>query len=99
MAMLINRLKKGINGFLRRRGYRLERVVDYRPHRLEAFELAVRALDVRHPQFFFVQIGANDGRRGDPVFQFIRQYRWRGLLLEPQPDVFRVLVRNYEDEP
>lgn len=45
--------------------------------------------------FFFVQIGAFDGRRYDPLFAWVQAYRWRGLLIEPQPRYFSELVENY----
>lgn len=98
-TMLLHRLKKQINRILRSYGYRLERTVDYGEDRLEAFELAVNSLDNRDPLFFFIQVGAHDGRRGDPLFRFVERYRWRGVLLEPQPEVFKLLARNYGDQP
>jgi FkbM family methyltransferase len=45
----------------------------------------------------FVQIGANDGKRGDPMHSLVRQYDLRGLLVEPQQGPFRRLRRNYAD--
>lgn len=46
---------------------------------------------------FFVQIGAFDGRRYDPLFRWVRAYGWRGLLVEPQARFFAELVENYRD--
>jgi FkbM family methyltransferase len=46
--------------------------------------------------FFFVQIGAFDGRTVDPLFGWVQAYRWRGLLVEPQPRYFAELVENYK---
>ena len=46
--------------------------------------------------FFFVQIGAFDGRRYDPLFAWVKAHRWRGLLVEPQPRFFSELVENYK---
>ena len=43
----------------------------------------------------FVQIGANDGLRNDPIREFIVRYEWRGVLIEPLPPVFEMLRRNY----
>jgi FkbM family methyltransferase len=34
------------------------------------------------------QIGANDGKNNDPVYPFITKYNWKGVLVEPQKDVF-----------
>lgn len=49
--------------------------------------------------FFFIQIGANDGLINDPLVHLIRKYRWKGILLEPQPIVFKEkltpLYKNY----
>ena len=38
--------------------------------------------------FTVVQIGANDGITHDPIHKFIKRDDWKGVLLEPQPDVF-----------
>jgi FkbM family methyltransferase len=45
--------------------------------------------------FFFVQIGAFDGRSADPLYGWVQAYRWRGLLVEPQSRYFAELVENY----
>ena len=45
---------------------------------------------------FFVQVGANDGIRGDPLRRLIlANPRWRGIFIEPLDEVFRLLVSNY----
>lgn len=46
--------------------------------------------------FFFVQIGAFDGRTLDPLFAWVQNNHWRGLLVEPQPRYFAELVENYQ---
>jgi hypothetical protein len=33
----------------------------------------------------FIQIGANDGIKNDPVHAFIKKYYWTGILVEPIP--------------
>ncbi|MDA0314294.1 MAG: FkbM family methyltransferase [Bacteroidetes bacterium] len=38
--------------------------------------------------FTVVQIGANDGITHDPIHKFIKRDDWKGVLLEPQPNVF-----------
>lgn len=43
----------------------------------------------------FVQIGASDGLRNDPLRYFVVWCGWTGLLVEPLPTVFRQLVSNY----
>jgi len=37
---------------------------------------------------FCFQIGANDGKNNDPVYKYFKDYNWKGLLVEPQVDVF-----------
>jgi FkbM family methyltransferase len=53
----------------------------------------------RTSDFTFVQIGANDGVSNDPIRKFVLKYQMRGVLVEPQPDVFARLQRNYEGVP
>lgn len=45
--------------------------------------------------FFFVQIGANDGKTSDPVYNFIKQYKLSGILIEPQKIPFKKLKETY----
>ncbi|KAJ1473394.1 S-adenosyl-L-methionine-dependent methyltransferase [Baffinella frigidus] len=47
----------------------------------------------------FVEIGANDGRFADPLFPFVSSLGWRGVLVEPLPDVFALLQDNYKGFP
>lgn len=44
---------------------------------------------------FFLQVGANDGMKDDQLSRYVREKRWRGILVEPQPDVFERLKANY----
>lgn len=53
--------------------------------------------DFRSPDFFFIQIGANDGITDDDLRQHILRERWRGIMVEPLPDVFERLRENYRD--
>lgn len=39
----------------------------------------------------FLQIGAHDGVRNDPVYRWILDFGWRGTLVEPLPDFAAVL--------
>jgi len=49
--------------------------------------------------FAVVQIGANDGITYDPIHRFIVKYGFRGVLVEPQPDAFSKLKKNYAALP
>ena len=46
--------------------------------------------------FFFVQIGSNDGVRSDPLYKFICKYNWSGILVEPVPYLYERLIKNHE---
>ncbi|HMO34111.1 MAG TPA: FkbM family methyltransferase [Lacibacter sp.] len=52
-----------------------------------------------HPDFFYIQIGANDGVSFDPIFRLISEEKVRGLALEPLPDIFEKLKVNYAGQP
>ncbi|MCP4750551.1 MAG: FkbM family methyltransferase [Proteobacteria bacterium] len=48
--------------------------------------------------FFFIQIGANDGIGNDAIHPLVKKYKIRGVVLEPLPDIFAILQKNYADE-
>lgn len=49
---------------------------------------------------FCLQVGANDGKNNDPVFKYFNSYGWKGLLIEPQVDVFENgLKKTYVHRP
>ncbi|MEM7479361.1 MAG: FkbM family methyltransferase [Planctomycetota bacterium] len=47
---------------------------------------------------YFVQIGAFDGKTGDPLFKLVKSQGWNGILVEPQPDAFKALKANYDSQ-
>ncbi len=55
----------------------------------------------RSNPFRFVQIGACDGVRFDPIHRFIvaNHTRVRGVVVEPLPDLFESLCRTYAPYP
>ncbi|MDF0750293.1 FkbM family methyltransferase [Marinobacter sp. 71-i] len=48
-----------------------------------------------HGPIRFIQVGASDGLRWDPLRKHIINNRWEGALVEPLPPVFELLKRNY----
>lgn len=81
-----------VDALLARWGYRLQSndVVD-------VFDEMIRKY--MHPGFTFVQIGANDGKRFDPIHHYVAAHKWRGLVVEPIREYFEDLQRNYASEP
>lgn len=43
----------------------------------------------------FIQVGANDGRRFDPINSYVTRYAWQGVLVEPVPVNFHQLQQTY----
>lgn len=54
---------------------------------------------LHRPDFFFVNIGANDGVSNDPIYPFLRRYRWSGIAVEPLAYVCDQLRRHYAEFP
>lgn len=52
-----------------------------------------------HKDFFFVQIGANDGISYDPIYNLITKEKVRGIVIEPIHDIFVKLKGNYINHP
>ena len=50
-----------------------------------------------HPDAFVVQIGANDGISFDDTRGFLDMYKWPALLVEPVPELFVELQKNFSD--
>lgn len=50
--------------------------------------------------FFFIQVGANDGKVGDPLYRYVVERGWCGVLIEPQAEVYRDrLLKTYAGVP
>jgi FkbM family methyltransferase len=47
-----------------------------------------------HP-FTFIQVGAWDGIGYDPLYEFVKKYDAKGIVIEPLPDYFEKLSENY----
>ncbi|PPD37082.1 MAG: hypothetical protein CTY18_01855 [Methylomonas sp.] len=52
-----------------------------------------------HDGFFFVQIGANDGKRFDPIYEIVTKLKLNGIALEPVKEYFNLLKNNYKFLP
>ena len=99
MASVTVLAKQILQSVALRYGYRIERIRQTR-HAIDAFDLALRAVThLDDHEFFFIQVGANDGISHDPLRAYIERYHWSGILIEPQPRVFARLCRNYESQP
>jgi FkbM family methyltransferase len=60
-------------------------------------DLLAAGLTAAEHEVGFVQVGAFDGRANDPMHELIHRFGWRGVLVEPQPEVFARLRQTYAD--
>ena len=47
----------------------------------------------------FIQVGANDGQRVDPLLPYLNLHRWSGLMFEPLAANFSALSRRHGSNP
>ncbi len=88
-------IKKSFQSF----GYDIIRYVPDVIHPFDVLPLLVRERLAENKNFFFVQVGANDGIHDDPLRKLVLEHHLAGLLVEPLPDFFDKLVANYSDCP
>lgn len=85
MLLIIKRIKKAIKALFSKNVV-FDLSID------EALRLAGES-NIR----FFVQIGSNDGKKNDPLYSYIRDRGWKGILVEPDPNNFIKLKESYND--
>jgi FkbM family methyltransferase len=68
----------------------------YRPAELSLdLDMVLSHYRIEHPDVCYLQVGAFDGVAGDPIYHLIERHELRGILVEPQKDVFERLKANY----
>lgn len=92
-------VKQWLNSVLRKTGYRFVRYAEIPVQPFNVLPYVVVDQLKKDPNFFFLQIGANDGVLADPIHELVRKYSLRGLLVEPLPDLFARLQANYAGQP
>jgi FkbM family methyltransferase len=98
MQRIVRYLKLFLQSVAGRFGYRIERIADLGHAQIDVFDILISQLAASRPDFFFIQIGANDGVSDDPLRHYVVRHHWRGLLVEPQPRAFAELTKNYSGE-
>ncbi|MGR3485901.1 MAG: FkbM family methyltransferase [Paracoccaceae bacterium] len=94
----------------RRLGYRISRLdrappaparAAGAPPGLTPYKLTLHAMSAVADTLRVVQVGANDGRTGDPLARFLRSRPGRAevMLFEPQPSLIPHLTENYAYHP
>jgi FkbM family methyltransferase len=100
---MLRKFYKTFEEALRRRGYRITWVPPIMNSNQEAelpfeIEFVIAHLLLKKTDIFFVQIGANDGVSNDPLYNFVTLHNWSGILVEPIPEVFEMLKKNYKNK-
>ncbi len=90
------KVKQGIRSLLNRFNYDISKLgsVNY-------FEFLLNHKLSKTENFFFVQIGANDGIMADPIYDFVthNHKKLQGIAIEPMKDVYKKLQLNYKKYP
>ena len=61
------------------------------------YDSVIKIMRQESPVLSFVEIGANDGKRADPLFKHVQAGHLQGLLIEPMPEPFAKLQKTYEN--
>ena len=94
-------IRRAMTAMLERYGYEVRKPLDIfkqnpsrvlTPHIRILLDLLLRP----RSDFFFVQLGANEGGTGDPIYETIRRHQLPGLLVEPQATAFEKLKAAYQ---
>ena len=88
----VARTAPGLDGALRALYQRLPPILHDTPTRFLARYFRSAA------QVRFIQLGAHDGRQGDPLYELIvGDARWTGVLAEPNPTAFAALSKTHRN--
>lgn len=94
MSTLTSIIKK----LILKKGYIVQKYPTDKFQTLSVFDLSVHHLmTLKTEPINFIQVGANDGKFGDPLRKFILNHSWHGVLIEPQKNIFDNLCQNYSE--
>ena len=96
MRNFIEIFKKLVKRILREKGYSI-----HSSDRVPFFESLIETFLRKNKDMFIIQIGANDGKIDDPIYEFVTYYPQKvsGILIEPVKDYFEELKTNYKKYP
>ena len=87
-----SQLKRALRSF----GFDIIRYTDMPDRPFDVLKLLVERRIAAGQGMRFIQIGANDGVRNDPIRNLVVRHQLSGILVEPLPDLFARLQANYE---
>lgn len=87
-----------LHRWLRKLIHRPILAVGFRLVRAPRFERVLRAWELEHDDFYFLQVGAHNGVTSDPFHRFVVEgWWWNVALVEPQSQSCGVLREIYRD--
>jgi FkbM family methyltransferase len=99
MSYFLNTIRAQIWHTLKRFGIEVRRCHASNGSDLDLLFLLTEHFSTRDGKGSVLQIGANDGLMADPVRKCIVSLNLPALLVEPLPDIFARLQKNYEGQP
>ena len=96
MRKLKGAFKKIVKKILHKTGYIIRKIDS--TDRVAFFESLIETFLRKNKDMFIIQIGANDGKIDDPIYEFVTNYppKMSGILIEPVKDYFEELKINYK---
>ncbi|MEX2436575.1 MAG: FkbM family methyltransferase [Candidatus Paceibacterota bacterium] len=83
---------KDKKGFLGKIKYEIKDLI---AHKKENLLKIINKANLDQENIKFISIGANDGVVNDPLAPYIYKYKWEGIFIEPLPQYFKELKKNY----
>lgn len=93
------RLLQLVNALLLKKGYRLNTAKVNVPVSADLQLVMHMLMAQKGEKLNVVQVGANDGKTHDPIYEGVQHMAHRVLLVEPQVNLIGLLKKNYESCP
>lgn len=96
-STLVKKIANSVGLYLSRTNHPGVRYLDLLPS--VGLNYALHRAFSRLENLCFVQVGANDGQRNDPIAGLIQRFNWHGTLIEPRMEYFSKLQNLHGKNP
>ena len=92
-------IKKYLHKLINYFNYNIRKYPSFNYDKIDIFDLVINNYISKNKDqlFYFIQVGAHNGLKNDPINKYIRQNGWKGILIEPQKNIFNELKENYKE--
>ena len=92
-------IKKYLHKLTNYFNYNIRKYPSYNYDKVNVFDLVINNYISKNKDqlFYFIQVGAHNGLKNDPINKYIKQNGWNGILIEPQKNIFNELKENYKE--